>query len=125
MDILEFNPFCLEISCKPPVILNGQVVLPKATYKANERVQYRCAAGFEYSERGDTICTKFGWTPAPACKGSVIFLLPLLLYILPVALSPILVTIKQFIFSDNGVLIFICCSLVAKSCLTPLRSHGL
>ena len=41
MNILEFNPFCLEIFCKPPVILNGQAVLPKATYKANERVQYR------------------------------------------------------------------------------------
>uniref|UniRef100_A0A4W2HGH3 Sushi domain-containing protein n=1 Tax=Bos indicus x Bos taurus TaxID=30522 RepID=A0A4W2HGH3_BOBOX len=50
MNILEFNPVCLEIFCKPPVILNGQAVLPKATYK-----------------RGDTVCTKSGWTPAPAC----------------------------------------------------------
>ncbi|XP_055275911.1 complement factor H isoform X2 [Moschus berezovskii] len=62
------TPKCVEIFCRPPVILNGQTVLPKATYKANERVQYRCAPGFEYSERGDTVCTKFGWTPAPACK---------------------------------------------------------
>ncbi|KAM9707014.1 complement factor H [Dama dama] len=62
------TPKCVEIFCKPPVVLNGQAVLPKATYKVNERVQYRCAAGFEYGERGDTVCTKFGWTPAPACK---------------------------------------------------------
>ena len=56
----------------------------------------------------------------------VLYFFYLFCYIfLPVALSPILLTIKQFIFSDNGVLIFICCSLVAKSCLTPLRSHGL
>ncbi|KAB0343688.1 hypothetical protein FD754_020614, partial [Muntiacus muntjak] len=62
------TPKCVEIFCKPPVILNGQAVLPKATYKVNERVQYRCATGFEYGERGDTVCTKFGWTPPPACK---------------------------------------------------------
>lgn len=61
------TPKCVEIFCKPPVILNGHAVLPKATYKANERVQYRCAAGFEYGQRGDTICTKSGWIPAPAC----------------------------------------------------------
>uniref|UniRef100_A0A4W2HAH9 Complement factor H n=2 Tax=Bos indicus x Bos taurus TaxID=30522 RepID=A0A4W2HAH9_BOBOX len=61
------TPKCVEIFCKTPVILNGQAVLPKATYKANERVQYRCAAGFEYGQRGDTICTKSGWTPAPTC----------------------------------------------------------
>ncbi|XP_055437797.1 complement factor H isoform X2 [Bubalus kerabau] len=61
------TPKCVEIFCKTPVILNGQAVLPKATYKANERVQYRCAAGFEYGQRGDTVCTKSGWTPAPTC----------------------------------------------------------
>ena len=112
MNILEFNPVCLEIFCKPPVIINGQAVLPKATYKANERVQYRRAAGFEYGQRGDTVCTKSGWTSAPACIGNVTFLLYLLLYILPVALTQILLTTKQFIFSENGVLMFICCCLV-------------
>ena len=112
MNILEFNSVSLEIFCKPPVILNGQAVLPKATYKANERVQYRHAAGFEYGQRGDTVCTKSGWTSAPACIGNVTFLLYLLLYILPVALTQILLTTKQFIFSENGVLMFICCCLV-------------
>ena len=71
--ILVFYPFYLGISCTPPNILNGYPIISKEIYKANERVQYKCSAGFEYSERGETICTASGWAPVPSCVGKVIF----------------------------------------------------
>lgn len=79
---MELNPFHLEISCQKPAIANGQFSSPKQVYKENERLQYKCNSGYEYSDRGDAICTKSGWTPSPSCKGDVIFF-P---YILPYSL---------------------------------------
>lgn len=70
---MEFNPLYLEISCKIPDISNGYSISQKKTYKENERFQYKCNKGFEHSERGDAVCTKFGWAPGPSCKGNVIF----------------------------------------------------
>ncbi|XP_068397934.1 complement factor H [Eschrichtius robustus] len=64
----EEKPKCVEISCKQPTILNGYPLSLKEIYKANERVQYKCASGFEYGERGDAVCTEFGWAPVPSCK---------------------------------------------------------
>ncbi|XP_028344096.1 complement factor H-like isoform X2 [Physeter macrocephalus] len=64
----EEKPKCVDISCKQPTILNGYPVSRKEIYKANERVQYKCASGFEYRERGDATCTEFGWAPVPSCK---------------------------------------------------------
>ncbi|XP_059934913.1 complement factor H [Mesoplodon densirostris] len=64
----EEKPKCVEISCKQPTILNGYPISLKEIYKANERVQYKCASGFEYRERGDAVCTEFGWAPVPSCK---------------------------------------------------------
>ncbi|XP_019493559.1 PREDICTED: complement factor H isoform X3 [Hipposideros armiger] len=61
-------PNCVEISCKLPRISNGEPLNPKDIYKQNDRLQYKCYTGFDYSERADTICTKFGWSPAPSCK---------------------------------------------------------
>lgn len=61
------KPKCVGISCTPPNILNGYPIISKEIYKANERVQYKCSAGFEYSERGETICTASGWAPVPSC----------------------------------------------------------
>lgn len=73
-NILEFNLLYLEISCQKPEIINGYLTFEKQTYKENERLHYKCHKGYEYSERGDTVCTKLGWIPSPSCKGNVIFL---------------------------------------------------
>nr|XP_036861967.1 complement factor H isoform X3 [Manis javanica] len=62
------KPECVEISCKIPDISNGYSISQKKTYKENERFQYKCNKGFEHSERGDAVCTKFGWAPGPSCK---------------------------------------------------------
>ncbi|XP_075397914.1 complement factor H-like [Tenrec ecaudatus] len=57
-----------EISCKIQEITNGYSLSPDKMYKENERFQYKCNKGFEYSERGDAVCTKFGWSPTPGCR---------------------------------------------------------
>uniref|UniRef100_A0A8C7AMM8 Sushi domain-containing protein n=2 Tax=Neovison vison TaxID=452646 RepID=A0A8C7AMM8_NEOVI len=62
------TPKCVEISCQKPEIANGQSSSPKQVYKENERLQYKCNSGYEYSDRGDAVCTKSGWTPSPSCK---------------------------------------------------------
>ncbi|XP_074173165.1 complement factor H isoform X2 [Rhinolophus sinicus] len=62
------TPNCVAISCKVPEISHGVPMNPKNTYKENDRLQYKCHRGFGYSERADTICTKFGWSPTPSCK---------------------------------------------------------
>ncbi|XP_006751579.1 complement factor H-like [Leptonychotes weddellii] len=61
-------PKCVEISCQEPEIVNGQSTSQKKTYRENERLQYKCNKGYEYSDRGDAVCTKFGWTPSPSCR---------------------------------------------------------
>ncbi|XP_043424298.1 complement factor H-like isoform X2 [Prionailurus bengalensis] len=62
------TPICEEISCQKPEIANGNAVSLKKTYKENERFQYTCHQGYEYSSKGDAICTASGWTPTPSCK---------------------------------------------------------
>nr|XP_012419091.1 PREDICTED: complement factor H-like [Odobenus rosmarus divergens] len=62
------TPKCVEISCQEPEIVNGRSTSQKKTYKENERLQYKCNKGYEYSDRGDTVCTKSGWTPSPSCR---------------------------------------------------------
>ncbi|XP_001491754.5 complement factor H isoform X1 [Equus caballus] len=62
------KPRCVEISCQVPEILNGYAISQKTTFKEKERFQYKCNRGFEYSERGDATCTKFGWSPIPSCR---------------------------------------------------------
>ncbi|XP_043424289.1 complement factor H isoform X3 [Prionailurus bengalensis] len=62
------SPKCVEISCQKPEIANGNAVSLKKTYKENERFQYTCHQGYEYSSKGDAICTASGWTPTPSCK---------------------------------------------------------
>uniref|UniRef100_A0A8C2MFT3 Sushi domain-containing protein n=1 Tax=Cricetulus griseus TaxID=10029 RepID=A0A8C2MFT3_CRIGR len=62
------KPRCVEISCTPPVVANGQAVSKKPVYKENERYQYQCDRGFVYRERGDAVCTVSGWSPQPACE---------------------------------------------------------
>ncbi|XP_071063729.1 complement factor H-like isoform X2 [Dasypus novemcinctus] len=62
------EPKCVGISCELPQIDNGMAIARKSVYNENERVQYQCNKGFEYSERGDAVCTKFGWSPNPSCK---------------------------------------------------------
>ncbi|XP_058556263.1 complement factor H-like isoform X4 [Neofelis nebulosa] len=61
-------PICEEISCQKPEIANGNAASLKKTYKENERFQYTCHQGYEYSSKGDAICTASGWTPTPSCK---------------------------------------------------------
>uniref|UniRef100_A0A8C9QQP8 Sushi domain-containing protein n=1 Tax=Spermophilus dauricus TaxID=99837 RepID=A0A8C9QQP8_SPEDA len=67
-NILEFNPLYLAISCTSPEIRNGYSISPKKIYKENERFQYKCNQGFEYSEKGSAICTSSGWSPTPSCE---------------------------------------------------------
>uniref|UniRef100_A0A673TA56 Complement factor H n=1 Tax=Suricata suricatta TaxID=37032 RepID=A0A673TA56_SURSU len=57
-----------KISCQKPEIPNGRAVSLKNTYKENERFQYTCHKGYEYSNKGDAVCTASGWTPSPSCK---------------------------------------------------------
>ncbi|XP_043856159.1 complement factor H isoform X2 [Dromiciops gliroides] len=64
----EQEPQCVEISCEVPHIENGQLLVVKSIYKENERLQYKCYPGFAYNERGDAICTKYGWTPDISCR---------------------------------------------------------
>ncbi|XP_045838409.1 complement factor H isoform X3 [Meles meles] len=62
------TPKCVEISCQKPEIADGYSSSPKQVYKENERLLYKCNSGYEYSDRGDAVCTKLGWTPSPSCK---------------------------------------------------------
>ncbi|KAM5237780.1 complement factor H-like [Ctenodactylus gundi] len=62
------KPKCVEISCKAPQVRHGYSISQKTFYKENERFQYKCNPGFEYSERGDATCTNSGWSPEPSCE---------------------------------------------------------
>uniref|UniRef100_A0A8C9J282 Complement factor H n=1 Tax=Piliocolobus tephrosceles TaxID=591936 RepID=A0A8C9J282_9PRIM len=61
-------PICEEISCKSPDVIHGSPISQKIIYKENERFQYKCNMGYEYSERGDSVCTESGWHPLPSCE---------------------------------------------------------
>ncbi|XP_047377264.1 complement factor H-like isoform X2 [Sciurus carolinensis] len=62
------KPRCVEIFCTSPEVRNGYSISQKKIFKANERFQYKCNQGFEYSERGDATCTDSGWSPSPSCE---------------------------------------------------------
>lgn len=62
------KPQCVEISCLPPPVENGDGIYLKPVYKDNERFQYKCKQGFVYKERGDAVCTGSGWNPQPSCE---------------------------------------------------------
>uniref|UniRef100_A0ABK0KZJ3 Complement factor H n=1 Tax=Rattus norvegicus TaxID=10116 RepID=A0ABK0KZJ3_RAT len=62
------KPQCVEISCLPPRVENGDGIYLKPVYKENERFQYKCKQGFVYKERGDAVCTGSGWNPQPSCE---------------------------------------------------------
>ncbi|XP_034368725.1 complement factor H isoform X3 [Arvicanthis niloticus] len=62
------KPQCVEISCPPPQVENGDGIYVKPVYKENERFQYKCKQGYVYKERGDTVCTSSGWRPQPSCE---------------------------------------------------------
>nr|XP_028707486.1 complement factor H isoform X4 [Macaca mulatta] len=62
------KPKCVEISCKSPDVIHGSPISQKIIYKENERFQYKCNMGYEYSERGDSVCTESGWHPLPSCE---------------------------------------------------------
>ncbi|XP_015415483.1 PREDICTED: complement factor H [Myotis davidii] len=62
------KPNCVAISCSLPQIPNGEPTSPKASYRENERLQYRCLPGYSYSGRAETVCTQSGWTPTPSCQ---------------------------------------------------------
>uniref|UniRef100_UPI004038C72E complement factor H-like isoform X3 n=1 Tax=Callospermophilus lateralis TaxID=76772 RepID=UPI004038C72E len=62
------KPRCMAISCTSPEIRNGYSISQKKIYKENERFQYKCNQGFEYSEKGNAICTSSGWSPTPSCE---------------------------------------------------------
>ncbi|XP_037351999.1 complement factor H-like [Talpa occidentalis] len=61
-------PKCVEITCELPDISNGYSIAQKKFYKENERLQYKCNRGFEYSEKGDAVCRGSGWIPPPSCE---------------------------------------------------------
>ncbi|XP_021523689.2 complement factor H isoform X2 [Aotus nancymaae] len=62
------KPKCVEILCKPPDVMNGSPVSKKNIFKENERFQYKCNMGYEYTARGDSVCTESGWHPLPSCE---------------------------------------------------------
>uniref|UniRef100_A0A2K6PRN7 Complement factor H n=1 Tax=Rhinopithecus roxellana TaxID=61622 RepID=A0A2K6PRN7_RHIRO len=62
------KPKCVEISCKSPDVIHGSPISQKIIYKEKERFQYKCNTGYEYSERGDSVCTESGWHPLPSCE---------------------------------------------------------
>ncbi|XP_052057245.1 complement factor H-like isoform X10 [Apodemus sylvaticus] len=62
------KPRCVEISCLPPRVENGDGLYEKPVYKENERYQYKCKQGYVYKERGDAVCTGSGWNPQPSCE---------------------------------------------------------
>nr|XP_045010076.1 complement factor H isoform X1 [Jaculus jaculus] len=62
------SPSCVEISCTKPELKNGLAMSQKRSYKEHERFQYQCNPGYEYSEKGDAICTVSGWSPHPSCE---------------------------------------------------------
>lgn len=62
------QPKCVEISCTSTQVRNGYSISQKNIYKENERLQYKCNPGFEYSVRGDAVCTDSGWNPEPSCE---------------------------------------------------------
>ncbi|XP_023563544.1 complement factor H [Octodon degus] len=62
------KPKCVVISCIAPQIRNGYSISKNTIFKENERFQYKCNQGFEYSSRGDAVCTTSGWSPEPACE---------------------------------------------------------
>ncbi|XP_035872120.1 complement factor H isoform X3 [Phyllostomus discolor] len=62
------KPGCMGISCQRPEIPNGEPANPKATYKENERLQYKCYPGYSYGERAEAVCTQSGWVPRPFCR---------------------------------------------------------
>lgn len=62
------KPQCVEISCLPPRVENGDGIYLKPVYKENERFQFKCKQGFVYKERGDAVCTGSGWNPQPSCE---------------------------------------------------------
>nr|KAF6276389.1 complement factor H [Pipistrellus kuhlii] len=61
-------PLCDDISCPVPQIENGEPTSPKASYRENERLQYKCLPGYTYGGRAETVCTQRGWTPPPSCQ---------------------------------------------------------
>uniref|UniRef100_A0A2K5RHR2 Sushi domain-containing protein n=1 Tax=Cebus imitator TaxID=2715852 RepID=A0A2K5RHR2_CEBIM len=64
-------PICEEISCKPPDVVNGSPISKKNIFKENERFQYKCNMGYEYTARGDSVCTESGWNPLPSCEEKI------------------------------------------------------
>ncbi|XP_036278642.1 complement factor H isoform X3 [Pipistrellus kuhlii] len=62
------KPSCVDISCPVPQIENGEPTSPKASYRENERLQYKCLPGYTYGGRAETVCTQRGWTPPPSCQ---------------------------------------------------------
>ncbi|XP_064132548.1 complement factor H [Loxodonta africana] len=68
VNISEFTLFFLEISCKLQEIVSGYSVSPDRIYKVNERFHHKCNQGFEYSERGDAVCTQNRWSSCPSHK---------------------------------------------------------
>ncbi|XP_037763740.1 complement factor H isoform X1 [Chelonia mydas] len=61
-------PTCIEVTCKPPRINNGNIMTPKRVYRENERLQFTCNPGYTFGERSDADCTEYGWNPKPFCK---------------------------------------------------------
>ncbi|XP_065410486.1 complement factor H isoform X2 [Chrysemys picta bellii] len=61
-------PRCIVITCEPPIIKNGNLMIPKRVYRENEQLQFICKPGYTFGERSDAECTKYGWRPEPVCK---------------------------------------------------------
>ncbi|XP_073701020.1 complement factor H-like [Garra rufa] len=59
-------PKCKEITCKAPLIENGEVVNEMPEYRKGATLEYKCNEKFKKRE-GIPKCSKFGWTIKPEC----------------------------------------------------------
>ncbi|XP_059400140.1 complement factor H like 3 isoform X2 [Carassius carassius] len=64
------KPLCAEMMCNPPKIPNAEIVgQPRAIYRINSKIQYKCRPGFEPEEPVEITCNPQGqWTGIQRCS---------------------------------------------------------
>ncbi|KAM7162872.1 complement factor H-related protein 1-like isoform 1-T3 [Macrochelys suwanniensis] len=64
------KPFCKEIRCDPPTVMNGSYQPKKKVFRELEVIRVDCNQGFHFeTDNRDrrAQCTKNGWLPIPRC----------------------------------------------------------
>ncbi|XP_065531391.1 complement factor H isoform X1 [Lathamus discolor] len=63
-------PYCIEITCSPPRIPNGDFRPQGDNYKEGDTITIQCNPGYHFKTltgRRTAECTKNGWVPDPGC----------------------------------------------------------